>query len=104
MPRTSLPSHCRIVTELEYFVLEPFVTEQLYCEKIFKDSWICFDQTILGLGLDRLFPAMESLVSDIPAGDRNTATPFFTVNIRDWIRKNNLVPKADSILLTLTCI
>jgi len=33
----------------------------------------------MGLGLGKLFPAMESLVSDIPAGDRNTAKPFFTV-------------------------
>jgi len=32
----------------------------------FLDS---FDQTFLGLGLGKLFPARESLVSDIPAGD-----------------------------------
>jgi hypothetical protein len=31
--------------------------------------------------MDKLFPARESLVSDIPAGDGKTAKPFFTV----WI-------------------
>jgi len=30
----------------------------------------------VGLGLGKLFPARESLVSDILAGDRNTAKPF----------------------------
>jgi len=34
-------------------------------------SGSCFDQTFLGLGLGRLFPASESFVSDIPAGDGN---------------------------------
>ena len=33
-------------------------------------------QTFLGLVLGKLFPARESLVSDIPAGDGNTAKPF----------------------------
>jgi len=51
----------------------------LHCEQYLRDSWICFDQTFLGLGLGKLFPARESLVSDIPAGDKNTAKPFFTV-------------------------
>jgi len=45
-------------------------------EKKFRDSWIYFDQTFLGLGLGKLFSARESLVSDILAGDRKTATPF----------------------------
>jgi len=49
--------------------------------KKLRDSWICFDQTSLGLGLGKLFPARESLVSDIPAGDENTAKPFFTVYV-----------------------
>jgi len=40
------------------------------------------DQTFLGLG--KLFPARERLVSDIPAGDGNIAKPFpfFTVGLR----------------------
>jgi len=40
-----------------------------HCEKKLRDSWIFFDQTFQGLELGRLFPARESLVSDIPAGD-----------------------------------
>jgi len=36
-----------------------------------------FDQTFLGLELSGLFPARESLVSDIPAEDENIAKPFF---------------------------
>jgi hypothetical protein len=36
-------------------------------------------KTFLGPGMGKLFPARESLVSDIPAGDGNTAKPFFTV-------------------------
>jgi len=46
-------------------------------KKKFRDSFICFDQTFLGLGMGKLFPARESLV--IPAGAGNTAKPFFTV-------------------------
>jgi len=42
-----------------------------------RDSWICFDQIFLGLGLGKLYPARGSLVSDIPAGDGNTTKPFF---------------------------
>jgi len=45
-----------------------------YTVKKLRDSWICFDQTFLGLC--KLFPARESMVSDIPAGDGNTAKPF----------------------------
>jgi len=40
-----------------------------HCNKILRDSWIIFDQTFQGLGLGTLFPARESLVIDIPAGD-----------------------------------
>jgi len=43
-----------------------------------QDSWICFDQTFLGLGLGKLFPASESLVSDNPAGDRNSLNLFYS--------------------------
>jgi len=35
-----------------------------------------FDRTFLGLGLGKLFPARESLVSGIPAGDWKIAKPF----------------------------
>jgi len=45
-------------------------------KKHVRNSWIRFDQTSLGLGPGKLFPAMESLVSDIPVGDGNTAKPF----------------------------
>jgi len=38
-----------------------------------------FDQAFQGLGLGQLFPARESSVSDIPAGDGNIAKLFFTV-------------------------
>jgi len=51
----------------------------IHCRKNLRDSWICFDQTFLGLGLGKLFPARESLVSEILAGDGSTANPFFTV-------------------------
>jgi len=33
----------------------------------------------LGMGMGKLFLARESLVSDIPAGNRNTAKPFFYI-------------------------
>jgi len=49
---------------------------QLNCKKNLRDSWIFVDQTFLGLGLGTLFPARESLVSDIPAGDGNIAKLF----------------------------
>jgi len=49
----------------------------LHCKKL-RDSWISFDQTFLGMGLGKLFPARENMVSDIPAGDGNTAKPFLT--------------------------
>jgi len=51
--------------------------DDLHTKKKLLDSWFFFDQTFLGLGLGKLFPARESLVSDIPAGDGNTAQPFF---------------------------
>jgi len=38
-----------------------------------------FYQSFLGLGLGKLSPARESLVSDIPAVDGNIAKPFFTM-------------------------
>jgi len=50
-----------------------------HCKKYLRDSWVCFDQTLLGLGMGNIFSARESLVSDISAGDGNTAKPFFTV-------------------------
>jgi len=34
------------------------------------------DRTFLGLGLGKLFPVRESLVSDIPAGDGNPLNLF----------------------------
>jgi len=43
--------------------------KSLHCKKKLWDSWICFDQTFQGLGLGQLFPARESLLCDIQAGD-----------------------------------
>jgi len=51
----------------------------MYTVTNLQDYWICFDQIFLGLGLSKLFPARESLVSDILAGDGNTRKLFFTV-------------------------
>ena len=42
---------------------------RLHCKTKLRDSWIFMDQTFLGLGLGKLFPAREILVSDITAGD-----------------------------------
>jgi hypothetical protein len=57
-----------------------FHPDPLHCKFFFlQDSWIGFYQTFLGLGLGKLFPARESLVSDILAGEGNTAKLFFTV-------------------------
>jgi len=47
-----------------------------HCKKNLLDSWTCFDQTFLRLGLGKFFPARESLASDILAGDGKTATLF----------------------------
>jgi len=44
--------------------------------KKLRYSWIFVDQTFLRLGLGKLFPAKESLVSDIPAGDGNVVSLF----------------------------
>jgi len=49
-------------------------------KKKLRDSWICFDQTFPGRGKGILFPARETLVSDIPAGDGNPLNLFFTVH------------------------
>ena len=47
-----------------------------------RDSWIIFDQTFQGLGMGKLFPARESLVSDIPAGGGNPLNLFYSVTIQ----------------------
>jgi len=49
----------------------------VHCKFLLRDSWICFDQTLLGLG--KSFPARESLVSDITTGDGNTTNLFYSV-------------------------
>jgi hypothetical protein len=51
-------------------------TGHLHCKKLLRDSWIYFDQNFLGQELGRLFPARESLVSVIPAGDGNPRNHF----------------------------
>jgi len=63
----------------------------VHCKFFFFYSWICFDQTSLGLELGRLFPARESLVSDIPAGGRESAKPFFTVKSYYCIPSNIVI-------------
>jgi len=50
-----------------------------YTEKKFTRFLDFFYHTFLGLELGTLFPARESLVSDIPNGDRNIATLFYSV-------------------------
>jgi len=50
--------------------------------KNIRDSWICFDKTFLGLELGKLFPARESLVSDIPAGDGNPLILFLQCKVK----------------------
>jgi len=69
-----------IFTEAE--ILNWHERNSVHCKKNVRDSWIFFDQTFLGLGLGKLFQARESLVSDILAGDRNVAEPFFTVYVK----------------------
>jgi len=50
-----------------------------YTEKKIARFLDFFDQIFMGVGLGKLFPARESFVSDVPAGDGNIAKPFFTV-------------------------
>jgi len=57
------------------------VYRPLHCKLFLRDSWICFAQTFQGLGLGKLFPARESLVSNILAGDGNTAYLFLQCNV-----------------------
>ena len=45
---------------------------KVHCKINLRDSWINYDQTFLGLGLGKCFPARESLVSDISTGDRKS--------------------------------
>jgi len=61
---------------LNYIVSALHSCRCIHLEKKLSNSWICFDQTFLELGLGKLFPARQSLVNDIPAVDRNTAKPF----------------------------
>jgi len=51
----------------------------VHCKKIDEIPGFVLKKTFLGLGLGKLFPARESLVSHILAGDVNTAKPLFTV-------------------------
>jgi len=45
--------------------------------------------------LGKLFPARESLVSDIPAGDGNTAKPFFYSVLGAGRRSSRVIPAGD---------
>jgi len=55
----------------------------VHCKKDLRDFWIFFDQTFLGLELGSLFPARESLVGDIPAGDGNIAKLVLQCTLED---------------------
>jgi len=66
---------------------------QCTVNKTLRDSWICFDQTFLGRGMGILFPARESLVKDIPAGDGNPPNLYLQCGI--W----NLGPGHDVLAL-----
>jgi len=50
-----------------------------HCKKNFQIPGF-FYQTFLGLELATLFPARESLVSDIPAGDGNIKKLFYSAD------------------------
>jgi len=79
-PLSNTTGHHRTTGSTILFCTSDLNKQEIYTEKNLRDSWICFDQTFLGLGLGKeqyVFPARERLVSDIPAGDRNTAKPFF---------------------------
>ena len=52
---------------------------RMHCKKKYEISGLFVDQTVVSKLVSKLFPARESLVSDIPAGDGNIAKPFFTV-------------------------
>jgi len=52
----------------------------LHCKKKLWVSWICFHQIFQGVGLGALFPARESLVSDIPAGDGKSLNLYLQCN------------------------
>jgi len=58
-------------------------------KKYLRHSWNFFYQTFLGLGLGKLFPARESFLNDILAGDGNTAKTFITV-ANSSVMKTNL--------------
>jgi len=62
-------------------------------QKNLRDSWIVFHQTFLGLELGTLFPARESFVSDIPAGDGNIAKLFLKCVRRISLKILIAIPK-----------
>jgi len=66
-------------TSAWYCAFKKFSSVNLHCKQILGDSWICYGQTFLGLGLGKLFPARESLVSDIPARDGKPLNHFYSV-------------------------
>jgi len=63
------------------YILKLLTIWAIHCKQNLQDSWICFDQIFLGLGLGKLFLARESLVSYIPAGDGNLLNLFLRFTI-----------------------
>jgi len=57
--------------------------QEVHCKKRLQDSWIFFDQIFLGLEFGKLFPARESLVSDMPAGDRKSLNLYYSVRMQN---------------------
>jgi len=68
-----------------------FLSWVVHCKKNLRHSLICSDHTFLELGLGKLFPARERLVSDNPAGDGNTAKPCLQCTL---LRLGTYVPAA----------
>jgi len=69
-------------TRADIYFTRGETSSALHCKENLRGSWNCFDQNFLGLGLGKLFPARESLVSDIPAGDGKLLNLFLQCSCR----------------------
>jgi len=65
------------------------ISASIHCKKIYEIPGFFFDQTFLGLEQGTLFPARESLVSDIPAGDRFIAK---FISNEQFIKTDRMIP------------
>ena len=73
-------------------------TLRIHSLKKIRVSWIFFYQTFQGLGLGKLIPARESLVSDIPAGDRKSLNLYYSVS-KVKSHKDELKFESDGLLV-----